>query len=77
MNTSYKISLSFSQILEVVKQLPVNEKIKLSKELEKETKNKKLTELLNSFKTDELSEEIINQEVEIVRQELYARKKNN
>ena len=77
MNTSYKISLSFGQILEVVKQLPINEKIKLSKELEKETKNKKLTELLNSFKTDELSEEIINQEVEIVRQELYARKKNN
>ena len=77
MNTNYKISLSFGQVLEVVRQLPVNEKIKLSKELEKDTKNKKLTELLNSFKTDELSEDLINEEVELVRQELYAKKKNN
>lgn len=72
---TYQISLKFNQILELVRQLSLKEKIKLSKELEKETVNNKLTELLNIFQTDELSEETINEEVEIVRQNLYAKKK--
>ncbi len=72
---TYQISLKFNQILELVKQLSLNEKIKLSKELEKETINNKLTELLNVFQTDELSKKTINKEVEIVRQNLYAKKK--
>ena len=72
---TYQISLKFNQILELVRQLSLKEKIKLSKELEKETVNNKLTELLNIFQTDELSEETINKEVEIVRKNLYAKKK--
>jgi hypothetical protein len=72
---TYQISLKFNQILELVRQLSLKEKIKLSKELEKETVNNKLTELLNIFQTDELSEETINEEVEIVRKNLYAKKK--
>ncbi|MCD4745770.1 MAG: hypothetical protein K8R58_05680 [Bacteroidales bacterium] len=72
---TYQISLKFNQILELVRQLSLKEKIKLRKELEKETVNNKLTELLNIFQTDELSEETINEEVEIVRQNLYAKKK--
>ena len=72
---TYQISLKFNQILELVRQLSLNEKIKLSEELEKETINNKLTELLNVFQTDELSEKTINKEVEIVRQNLYAKKK--
>jgi hypothetical protein len=63
----YQVQLNFNQIVQIVKQLPVNEKIKLSKELEKDAINSKLTRLLKSFKTDELTEEIINQECEIVR----------
>lgn len=78
MNTNtFKISLNYSQILELVKQLPAKEKLKLSKELAKEAIDKRLTKLLNSFSTDELTEEMINKEVESVRTEIYARKKKN
>jgi len=70
---SYKISLSFNQILDLVRQLPKEQKIKLSKELEKEAIDTKLTELLTSFRTEELPLDIIDQEMELVRQELYAK----
>ena len=72
---TYQISLRFNQILELVRQLSLKEKIKLSKEIERETVINKITELLNVFQTDDLSEETINDEVEIVRQNLYAKKK--
>jgi hypothetical protein len=49
----------------------------LSRELAKETKDQTLTRLLDSFRTDELSQEEIDKEVEIVRGELYAQKKKN
>ena len=62
MNTSpCKISLSYDQILELVKQLPFREKAKLSKALAKETADKRLSRLLDSFQTDELNEEIISE----------------
>jgi hypothetical protein len=64
--------LTFEQILTLVKQLSDSEKFLLSKELDKETLNTKLTELLEIFQTDDLSLEEI--EVEIVCSELYARK---
>jgi len=73
----YQLPLTFEQILTLVKQLPDSEKLLLSKELEKETLNQKLTHLLEIFQTDELSLEEINQEVEIVRSQIYARKQNN
>ena len=74
---SYNISLSFNQILDVVRQLPKNQKIKLAKELEKEAIDTKLTNLLTSFRTEELSLGIIDKEVELVRQELYAKSKKD
>jgi len=70
---SYQVQLNFNQIVQIVKQLPVNDKIKLSKELEKDAINSKLTRLLKSFKTNELTEDIINQECEIVREKLYMK----
>ncbi len=70
---SYQVQLNFNQIVQIVKQLPVNDKIKLSKELEKDAINTKLTRLLKSFKTNELTEDIINQECEIVREKLYMK----
>jgi predicted DNA-binding protein YlxM (UPF0122 family) len=69
--------LTFDQILSLVKQLSNSEKLLLSKELEKETLNNELTELLEIFQTDELSLEEITEEVEIVRSQIYARKNNS
>ena len=74
---TYQISLNFEQILELVKQLPPDDKLRLSEELSKETANNKLTELLEIFKTDELDIETINEEVEAVRTELYDKSKAN
>ena len=70
---SYPMQLNFNQIVQIVKRLPVNDKIKLSKELEKDAIKSKLTRLLKSFKTNELTEEMINQECEIVREKLYLK----
>lgn len=72
---SFNISLTFNQILELVKQLPPKQKIKLSKELEKETINSKLTEILAAFKTNDLTQADIDKEVEAVRTARYAKKK--
>lgn len=74
---NYQLSLNFEQILALVKQLPYPEKLQLSQELEKEVLNSKLTVLLESFRTDELSLETIAQEVEAVRSEIRARKTNH
>jgi cell division FtsZ-interacting protein ZapD len=69
---TYQLPLNFEQILALVKQLPSSEKRKLTQELEKELRNQKLTELLETFQTDELSLETVNQEVEAVRAKLYG-----
>jgi hypothetical protein len=68
---SYQPTLNFDQILDLVKQLPRNDKILLSKELEKDTLDQTLTQLLETFKTDELSHVTITEEVEKVRTEIY------
>jgi len=78
MNTyNYQISLSFEQILKLIKQLPIKEKEKLGKELAKENIERRLSLLLNSFKTDELSQYEIDSEIEVIRAELYAKKKKD
>ncbi len=78
MNTgSYQISLSFRQILGLVKQLPYEEKTRLGEEIAKETLDKRLSRLLKSFRTDEISQEDIDSEVESVRTEIYASKKKS
>ncbi len=76
MKTALQIDITFDQVLALVKQLPIKEKIKLTKELEKEGIESKLSELLKTFRTKELSLETINQEVEIVRKEIYDSKKH-
>jgi hypothetical protein len=70
---SYNLTLTFDQILELVRQLPKQQKVKLAKELEKEAIDKKLTKLLDSFKTEELSMDDIDQEAGMVRQEIYTK----
>ncbi|HMU98388.1 MAG TPA: hypothetical protein PLC61_08935 [Chitinophagales bacterium] len=76
MKTALQIDITFDQILSMVKQLPRQQKIKLSKELEKEAIDSKLTRLLKSFRTKELDLKTINSEVETVRQEIYAKQKH-
>ena len=76
MKTALQIDISYEQVFALVKQLPQQEKIKLSKELEKEGIENKLSELLKIFQTKELSLDTITEEVEIVRQQLYENKKH-
>lgn len=71
MKTALQIEITFDQILSMVKQLPRRQKLKLTKELEKEAIGSKLSQLLKSFKTNELDLKTINEEVEEVRQEIY------
>ena len=71
------MNLSFSQILELIRNLPGDQKIKISQELEKETIGSKLTELLKAFRTDKLSKDEITAEVEQVRQDLYDKRTSN
>jgi hypothetical protein len=71
------MNLSFTQILELIRNLPGEQKIKISQELEKETIGSRLTELLTEFRTDKLSMKEITSEVEQVRQELYDKRKAN
>ncbi len=76
MRTAIQVDITFDQILALVKQLPRKEKIMLSEELEKDAIDSKLSKLLNTFKNDELSIDTINEEVEIVRQQLYESSKH-
>ncbi len=67
------LKLEFQQVLELVQQLSQEEKIKLSQVLEKDTLNQKLTEFLEVFKNDKISLDIINEEAEAVREEIYEK----
>lgn len=75
MKTALQIDITFEQILSMIRQLPKQQKIKLSRELEKEVLDSKLTKLLKTFKTDNLDTETITAEVEGVRQEIYEKRK--
>ena len=76
-SNAFKLSLSYDQIRELVSQLSKNDKIKLSREMAAETLDTRFTRLLNSFYTNEVSEETIAEEVEAVRADIYARKKKD
>ncbi|MFZ4543015.1 MAG: type II toxin-antitoxin system VapB15 family antitoxin [Saprospiraceae bacterium] len=76
MKTTLQINLTYDQILSVVKQLPTQQKIKLSQELEKEAIDSKLSRLLKTFRTKDLDLKTITEEVESVRQEIYEKQKH-
>lgn len=75
MKTAFKIDLTFEQVISIVKQLSTKQKLELSKELEKEAINSKLSLLLKTFKSDTIDLNVVNEEVESVRQEIYDNKK--
>jgi len=75
MKTALQIDITFDQIVALVKQLPNQQKRKLTKVLEKEGIDSKLSRLLKTFKSKELSLKTINEEVETVRQKIYEKQK--
>jgi len=75
MKSELQLEVTFDQLLSMVRQLTKKQKQKLSKELEKEVIDNKLNRLLKSFKTNELDIKTINEEVELVRQEIYDKQK--
>ncbi len=75
MKTALQVDITYEQVLNLVRQLPTKEKIKLTKDLEKEAIDSKLSGLLKMFRTQELSLKTINEEVEIVRQKMYEKQK--
>jgi len=75
MIASLQLDVTYDQVIALVKKMPLAEKLKLSKELEREGIHSKLSKLLKTFKTKELSLEIINAEVELVRQQIYESQK--
>lgn len=70
-----KVDIQYEQLLTLIKQLPHEQKLMLAKELEKEAIDTKLSQLLQTFQTNELTEECIDREVEAVRQEFYEQRK--
>jgi len=76
MKTAVQIDLTFDQILSMIRQLPRQQKIKLTKELEKEAIDSKLSSLLKTFRSKDLDLETITEEVESVRQEIYEKQKS-
>jgi hypothetical protein len=77
MKTAVQIDITFEQILSIVRQLPRQQKMVLTKELEKEAIETKLSRLLKAFKTEDLDLETITEETEKVRQEIYEKQKSN
>lgn len=73
MKTAIQLEVTFDQVLSLVKRLPKKDKIRLTKELEKDIIDTKLTKLLKSFKTEDLYLSNIDSEVESVRQEIYEK----
>jgi len=57
-------------IKQMVKPLPVRDKIILTKEMKKKVEESKLGQLLDSFRADNLSEEGIDRECDIVRERI-------
>ncbi len=76
MKTALQIDITFEQILSMVKQLPRQQKIQLTNELEKEAIDTKLTRLLKTFEAKDLDLKTITEEVESVRQEIYEKQKS-
>lgn len=67
------LNLNYNQILSLVRQLPVRTQLRLGRILIKDATRAELEYFLETFRTDELSEEDILSEVQQVRKERHAR----
>jgi len=68
------LSLNYTQILNLVMQLPVRSRLRLGKALTRNSTEQELRHFLDTFKTDEISEDDIMSEVKAVRQQRYAQR---
>lgn len=68
------LNLNYTQILDLVMQLPVRSRWRLGRALTRTSTEQELRYFLDKFETDELSEADIMSEVKAVRQQRYARK---
>jgi len=75
MKAALQLDVTFEQVLALVKQLPRAEKVKLTEALASEDIDARLSKLLKTFRTNDLSMDTITQEVEAVRQDMYDRRK--
>ena len=69
------ININYNQILTILQQLPVRSQLKIGKALTSPSIRTELNQFLETFNTDELSEDDILNEVKSVRRERYASKK--
>ncbi len=68
------IDISYNQILTLLQQLPIRSQLKIGKALTRNNIRIEMNYFLETFQTDELSEEEILAEVKAVRRERYATK---
>ncbi len=68
------INISYNQVLLLIQQMPIRSQLKLGKALTRQTIREELTRFLDTFQTDEISEEEIMAEVKAVRRRRYAKK---
>lgn len=77
MSNKVTLELSPNQVEELIEKLPMEEKIKLVRKLEKETWRKRMDKILKNIderrKKYKISTKEISQEIEKARQEFYAR----
>ncbi|WP_044654115.1 hypothetical protein [Bacteroides congonensis] len=69
------LNLSYNQILNLVQQLPPRSKLKLGRTLTQQATRAELEHFLDTFRTDEITEDDILAEVKQVRKERYERRK--
>lgn len=68
------LNLNYTQIFNLVMQMPVRSRLRLGKALTRNSTEQELRHFLDAFKTEEISENDILEEVKTVRQQRYAQK---
>lgn len=75
MLSSLNLNIEFNQLLTVIKQCDVNQKLAIVKAIEKDTFKIRFKELIDELKANDITIDEINEEVELVRKERYNSKK--
>ena len=69
------IKLDFNQLLLLIKQCDIKQKLVIVKELEKDTYKSRFKKLLSELKNNNITPDEVTKEVEIVREKRYNAKK--
>jgi hypothetical protein len=68
------IDISYNQVLLLIQQMPIRSQLRLGKALTRQNIRKELTHFLDTFQTEEISEDEIMAEVKAVRRRRHAKK---